>query len=139
MCKWGSGDLSCDIIPSCVISNHFWWLEILEHNFCFAIFFIIQVFWFFYVLGLDSCIIISDSIFWITKSLVSCFCATTKLELLALRFFWFCVCCYAWEFGLVVSVMLFRLVSIQVGFLGVLLMLQILFIHKSWFAKHWLA
>jgi hypothetical protein len=89
MCKWGADDLSCDIIPSCVISNHFWWLEILEHNFCFAIFFIIQVFWFFYVLGLDSCIIISDSIFWITKSLVSCFCATTKLELLALRFFWF--------------------------------------------------
>lgn len=40
---------------------------------------------------------------------------------------------YTWEFGLAVSVMLFILVSmLQVIFAGVLLMLQILFVHGSW-------
>jgi hypothetical protein len=34
-----------DIIPSCVTFNHFLWFEVLEHNFYFVIFFIMQMFW----------------------------------------------------------------------------------------------
>jgi hypothetical protein len=37
MCEWGLGYLSHDIISSCVTSNHFWWFEILEHSFYYAI------------------------------------------------------------------------------------------------------
>jgi hypothetical protein len=41
--------------------------------------------------------------------------------------------CYAWEFGLVANVMLFILVFIlQVGFVGVLLKLQVPFVRGSW-------
>jgi hypothetical protein len=38
--------LSWDIISSCVTSDHFWWFEIPKHSFYFAVFFVMQVFWF---------------------------------------------------------------------------------------------
>ncbi len=86
ICEGGLG-----YYPSCVTSNHFWWFEIPKDSFYFAIFFDLQVFWFFYVLGLNSCIVASEYIFWITKSVGSCFCVTTRLKLFRTDFFWFCV------------------------------------------------
>jgi hypothetical protein len=45
MCEEGSGYFSWDIISYCVTSNH-QNFEIPKHNFCFVIFFVMQVFWF---------------------------------------------------------------------------------------------
>jgi hypothetical protein len=43
---------------------------------------------------------------------------------------------YAWEFGLVSNCVLFVLVSIlHVGFVGVLFMLKIPFVHGSWYTS----
>jgi hypothetical protein len=36
-----------NIISSCVTLNHFWWFEVLKHNFYFVVLFIMQMFWFF--------------------------------------------------------------------------------------------
>jgi hypothetical protein len=83
-----------------VTSNHFWWFEISKHSFSFAIFFVMQVFWFsmfwaWIQVGLDSYIVVGESVFWITKSLASCFCATIRLELFSTKFLVFCCVCYA--------------------------------------------
>ncbi len=57
-----------DITSSCVISNHFWWFEIIEHNFvlCMLCSFLtfMQVLWFFFALSLDSCFFCMWVAFW---------------------------------------------------------------------------
>ncbi len=126
------------------IKSHLVWPQITFGDVRFqSIVFTLQVFCYisvlvFYVLGLDFCIVTSESTFWITKSLASCFCATIRLELFNIKFFWFSVwcVCYARQFGLAKNVVSFVLVFIlQVDSAGVLLALQILFICGSWSEK----
>ncbi len=92
ICERGLGYLSWDIIPSCVISNDFWWFETLKHSFVLQFYLLCKCFGFL-CLGLDSCVVASESVFWIIKSLASCFCVTTRLELFNTKSFWFYIVC----------------------------------------------
>jgi hypothetical protein len=57
----------------------------------------------FYVLGLDFHVVANESIFWITKSLISCFCVTIRLELFNNEFYWFFVVCVCYARDLIIN------------------------------------
>ncbi len=74
-------------------SNHFWWFQIPKYSFCFAIFFCYASVLVFYVLGLDSCIVASELVFWITKSGFNLTVLKLDFFLFALGYVFFYVFC----------------------------------------------
>jgi len=61
MCEQGSRYLSWDIIPSCVTFGDLRFQNIV---FVLQLFFVMQMFLVFYILGLDFCVVVVESIFW---------------------------------------------------------------------------